>query len=122
MPTWNINTIAEYFVTELSKYTEEYALARQNIMVDMRFLYEQLCTISALFVYPSAANFYMIRIENGMTARELQRILLERYCLYVRDCTNKIGLDAYHIRVASQGGEKDTALITALREIFGTKE
>jgi len=44
-------------------------------------------------------------------------MLLEDYYLYVRDCSNKIGLDNYHIRVASQGKEKDALLIHALQQI-----
>jgi threonine-phosphate decarboxylase len=37
--------------------------------------------------------------------------------MYVRDCTNKLGMDAFHIRVASQGREKDTRLVEALRTL-----
>jgi histidinol-phosphate/aromatic aminotransferase/cobyric acid decarboxylase-like protein len=32
----------------------------------------------------------------------------------VRDCSNKIGMDDFHIRVASQGREKDERLVEAL--------
>ena len=27
--------------------------------------------------------------------------------MYVRDCSNKVGMDDFHIRVASQGREKE---------------
>jgi threonine-phosphate decarboxylase len=35
----------------------------------------------------------------------------------VRDCSNKVGMDRYHIRVASQGAAKDRKLVRALRAI-----
>jgi len=37
--------------------------------------------------------------------------------MYVRDCSNKLGMDAYHIRVASQGRDKDARLVEALRAL-----
>ena len=36
--------------------------------------------------------------------------------MYVRDCSNKIGMDHFHIRVASQGREKDARLVEALQD------
>jgi len=38
--------------------------------------------------------------------------------MYVRDCSNKIGMDNFHIRVASQGREKDAKLVTALQTLL----
>jgi len=35
----------------------------------------------------------------------------------VRDCSNKVGMDRFHVRVASQGREKDARLIEALRAL-----
>ncbi len=37
--------------------------------------------------------------------------------MYVRDCSNKVGMDNYHIRVASQGREKDSQLVAALQAL-----
>jgi histidinol-phosphate/aromatic aminotransferase/cobyric acid decarboxylase-like protein len=53
-----------------------------------------------------------------MTAAELQGLLLKDHKLYVRDCSNKIGMDQYHIRVASQGREKDAKLVSALQTLL----
>jgi histidinol-phosphate/aromatic aminotransferase/cobyric acid decarboxylase-like protein len=53
-----------------------------------------------------------------MTANELQTLLLDEHGMYVRDCTNKIGMDGLHIRVASQGRQKDAKLVEALRTIL----
>ena len=53
-----------------------------------------------------------------MTAAKLQERLLKEHGLYVRDCSNKIGMDDFHIRVASQGAEKDARLVEALHTLF----
>jgi histidinol-phosphate/aromatic aminotransferase/cobyric acid decarboxylase-like protein len=41
--------------------------------------------------------------------------------MYVRDCSNSFGMDNYHIRVASQGREKDAKLVEALHILTRVK-
>jgi len=117
IPVWNINTIAEYFLTQLYITDEVYHEARKQVISDVTLLYNELSQIPGFYVYPTGANFVLIRIDIGISAGDLQHMLLEDYYLYVRDCSNKIGLDNYHIRVASQGKEKDALLIHALQQI-----
>jgi histidinol-phosphate/aromatic aminotransferase/cobyric acid decarboxylase-like protein len=57
-----------------------------------------------------------------MTAADLQVRLLTDHLMYVRDCSNKIGLDDRHVRVASQGREADARLIEAMRDLLGSRE
>jgi histidinol-phosphate/aromatic aminotransferase/cobyric acid decarboxylase-like protein len=59
-----------------------------------------------------------IRGYASQTAAELQARLLREHRMYVRDCSNKAGMDQFHIRVASQGREKDARLVEALRELI----
>ena len=83
----------------------------------MRWLSGSLGEIPALDVYPTGANFVLFKIKNGMTATELQARLLVEHQMYVRDCSNKVGMDNFHIRVASQGREKDSQLVCALQQL-----
>ena len=41
--------------------------------------------------------------------------------MYVRDCSNKIGMDEFHIRVASQGREKDSKLVERAADVAPMK-
>ena len=120
LPVWNINSIAEYFLLQLQKTNKEYHESRLHVITDTKDLYDKLIRISGYKVYPTGSNFIFIKIEFEMKARELQQKLLEYFGVYVRDCSNKEGLDEYHIRVSSQGKEKDFYLIEALTQI--TKE
>ena len=117
LPVWNINTLAEYFLTQLQKTDAEYHKARLRVISDVRFLYQELKKIEGFEVYPTGSNFVLLKSNCGLNATELQHILLEDYHAYIRDCSNKIGLDNYHIRVASQGKKKDKLLIDALQDI-----
>lgn len=117
IPTWNINTLAEYFLSQLPPTDKEYHAARKRLMADVQWFYGQLKDIAGFKVYPTGANFVLVRVECRLTAAELQKKLLEEFNLYVRDCSNKLGMDAYHIRAASQGKEKDALLVDALKKI-----
>lgn len=118
VPTWNLNTLAQYFLSLLPPTDAAYHEGRKRLIADVRSLYSALRTIPRLQVYPTGANFVLFKIQNGMTATELQACLLAEHQMYVRDCSNKLGMDAFHIRVASQGREKDARLVEALRTLM----
>jgi threonine-phosphate decarboxylase len=118
VPTWNLNTLAQYFLSLLPPTDAAYHEGRKRLIGDVRWLYGALRTIPRLEVYSTGANFVLFKIQNGMTATELQARLLAEHQMYVRDCSNKLGMDVFHIRVASQGREKDTRLVEALRTLM----
>jgi threonine-phosphate decarboxylase len=115
IPTWNVNTLAQYFLSLLPSTDAAYHEARKRLIGDVRWLYNALRAISGIDVYPTGANFVLFKIKGGMTAAELQGLLLKEHGMYVRDCSNKIGMDNFHVRVASQGREKDSKLVEALQ-------
>jgi threonine-phosphate decarboxylase len=118
LPTWNLNTLAQYFLSLLPDGDAAYHEGRKRLIGDVKKLDEDLRTMPQLEVYPTGANFLLFKVQNGMTARELQMRLLVEHEMYVRDCSNKLGMDAFHIRVASQGREKDKRLVEALRTLL----
>lgn len=119
LPTWNINTLAEFFLSQLRDTEVEYHESRKKVMRDARNLYEQLAPLPDITPFASGANFVLFRIDADFTSRELQMALLRGYRLYVRDCANKVGMDDRHIRVATQGPSADRRLIDALRALSG---
>jgi histidinol-phosphate/aromatic aminotransferase/cobyric acid decarboxylase-like protein len=118
IPTWNVNTLAQYFLSLLPATDTDYHEGRKRLIGDVRWLYDSLKAIRGIDVYPTGANFVLFKINGGMTAAELQAVLLRDHKLYVRDCSNKIGMDTRHVRVASQGREKDAKLVHALQMIL----
>ena len=117
IPTWNLNTLAQYFLSQLPATDAAYHQARKRLIGDVRWLYGALQSISGIDVYPTGANFVLFKIKGGQTAAELQGRLLRDHRMYVRDCSNKAGMDQFHIRVASQGRDKDARLVDALRAL-----
>jgi threonine-phosphate decarboxylase len=118
IPTWNVNTLAQYFLSLLPATDSDYHEGRKRLIGDVRWLYDSLRVIRGIDVYPTGANFVLFKINRDLTAAELQMLLLREHKLYVRDCSNKIGMDNRHIRVASQGRERDARLVRALQTIL----
>jgi threonine-phosphate decarboxylase len=118
VPTWNLNTLAQYFLSLLPSTDASYQQARKQLIGDVRWLYDALRTIPRLQVYPTGANFVLFKIQSGINATQLQSRLLAEHQMYVRDCSNKLGMDAFHIRVASQGRQKDARLVEALQALL----
>jgi threonine-phosphate decarboxylase len=118
LPTWNLNTLAQYFLSQLPATDGEYHEARKRLMKDVAWLRESLASVPGIEAYPTGANFVLFKLNNCWKATQLQARLLEDHQMYVRDCTNKLGMDACHVRVASQGREKDARLVDALRTLM----
>jgi threonine-phosphate decarboxylase len=117
IPTWNLNSVAQYFLSLLPSTDADYQEARKHLIGDVRWLYNALLETPHLEVYPTGANFVLCKVQSGLTAAEVQAKLLTEHKMYVRDCSNKTGMDRYHIRVASQGHDKDARLVEALRAL-----
>ena len=119
LPTWHLNILAEYFLTLLPSSDAAYRASLKQVTSDVGRLGDELSAIPGLFVYPTGSNFVLVRIDGGYTAAQLQASLLDDHLMYVRDCSNKVGLDDCHVRIASQGREPDARLVQALRELMG---
>src|SRR5271169_2631951 len=96
IPTWNVNTLAQYFLSLLPATDADYQEGRKRVIGDVRCLYDSLKCIRGIDVYPTGANFVLFKVRNGSTATELQTRLLQEHQMYVRDCSNKVGMDNLH--------------------------
>jgi threonine-phosphate decarboxylase len=76
-----------------------------------------LAALPGLTPWPSAANYILVGIENGLTASALRARLLSSRIL-IRDCSNFLGLDERFFRVAVRTGGENRGLLAALEEVL----
>lgn len=114
---WSVNTAAQVAaVASLSDPSHaEHTL--RFIERERAFLAEEIARIGGMKPYPSAANYLLVRLENGLDAGRLRRELMKRLIL-IRDCSNFHGLDGGFFRVAVRTREENERLLVSLREIF----
>jgi histidinol-phosphate/aromatic aminotransferase/cobyric acid decarboxylase-like protein len=117
---WNLNALAEWFTGLLcdGEFQRAYESSRCRYVRDTRTLFSELDTLPGARAYPSAANFALLELDR--TAAEVTSALLARHGVYVRDCTDKRGLEGGHryIRVAARSQHENRRIIEALRDVL----
>jgi len=116
---WNINSIAEFFfhLYKDKDFLSEYNLVRKKYISETKNFISELVQLKNFKIIPSKANFALLEIVNGKTSEEIMTTLLFDYGIYVRDCSDKVGLKGQYIRVASRSREENKKIIQALSDI-----
>lgn len=118
---WNSNGLAEYFFRLYCRddFLERYDIVRKQYILETQLFYRQLEKVQGVRVYPSMANFALVEILGGVTADDVMQHLLVRHGVYVRTCSDKIGLDGEFLRIASRGLRENQVIIDALSDVLG---
>lgn len=118
---WNSNGLAEYFFRLYTRedFLAQYDIVRKQYILETQLFYRQLEKVKGLHVYPSMANFALVELVDGTTADELMQHLLVRHGVYVRTCSDKIGLNGEFLRIASRGLRENQQIIEALTDVLG---
>lgn len=115
---WPVNIFAQVagqIILKDKKFKNE---SKKKLLQERDFLYRELCRIKNIKPFPSAANFLLVKIEEDLSAAQLQRQLLKRGLL-VRDCSSFRGLNSKYIRIAVRQREENLRLINELEKITG---
>ncbi len=120
-PDWNVNALAEctlrraltYWRDELREFI---SLSSERVRVLRGQLAEALRKVGVQ-VFNSRANYLLIHHE-GVDGVSLQRLLLERYNIFVRPAHTFHGLSREYTRVSVRGAEDNAFLVRALEEVI----
>lgn len=115
---WNINSFAEFYMQIAEKYKKDYAEALTLFKAERKRFKACLERIPNLRVIDSQANYFMIELENGVTAKALTDMLLSRYHIFIKDLTEKIKGQKEYIRVAIRDKADNDKLIAALTKVI----
>lgn len=112
---WNINSFGEFYMQIYEKYKTDYIEALKQIRKEREYLQNELSKISGIHVIPSQANYIMIELINGKTAKELTKIMLLKHNLFVKDLSTKIKGKQY-LRIAVRNREDNDKIINAMKK------
>lgn len=114
---WNINSFAEFYMQIEEKYKKDYVVALEKFRKERARYVEELSNIPGLRVIPSQANYVMAEVTTGMSAKELNRRLIVKHNLLIKNLVAKIQQDGrQYIRLAVKTTEENNKLITAIKE------
>lgn len=114
---WTVNSLAQIAGEHLLDQNDYVRQTRDLIRSEREFLFAELSRFDWLLPYPTSANFFLVQIRRpGLTVPMLNEELIPRG-LYVRDCTNFVGLDQRFFRIAVRKRWENQKLLASLREI-----
>ncbi len=118
MPAWNVNAFALAAAVAALEDVSEFAdLTRAENAARRADLVGALSDLPGVEVFPSAANYVLFRLAEA--PRDLYGMLLKRFGIAVRDCSNYQGLeDGSWFRVAVRFPEDHQRLAGALHKIM----
>ncbi|MCM1535259.1 MAG: aminotransferase class I/II-fold pyridoxal phosphate-dependent enzyme [Clostridium sp.] len=112
---WNINSFAEFYMQIAEKYKKDYIIGLDKLRGERKRFQNALEMISGIRVIPSQANFIMIELIGSMTAKELTKILLNKYDILIKDLSSKIN-DGEYLRIAVRNEEENNCLLKVLKQ------
>ena len=115
---WNFNSFAEFYMQIEEKYKKDYARALELIRAERARFRRELEKLPNLRVIPSQANYLMVELLGGLSARAITRELLVNRCILVKDLSPKLGGQQY-LRLAVRDTRDNDRLLEALRPLCG---
>ncbi|QEM69169.1 threonine-phosphate decarboxylase [Geobacter sp. FeAm09] len=116
---WSVNTLAQAAGRAALRDEEHNRQTLLFIDRERRFLADRLAGLPRLRVYPARANFLLVEITGGMTARELAQMLLPELVI-IRDCASFDGLTPRFFRIAVRTRPENEHLVACLEKILTT--
>ena len=112
---WNINSFGEFYMQIEGKYKNHYANALVKYREERRRFEAGLAAISGVRVIPSQANFVMVELTGDTEPKELQKKLLAKHNILIKDLSSKTD-GGHYLRLAIRNEEDNDRLIAAIRE------
>jgi len=112
---WSVNVLAQEAGIAALNDSDYLERSKKLIAKEREFLYSELKTIEGLNPVRPEANFVLVNLAKGNTAKELKSSLLRKRIL-IRDCSSFEGLNGSYFRVCVRLRNQNATLLSALRE------
>jgi len=113
LPPWRVNGIAQAAVAAAFRLPEYASQTRSFVKAERDFLAAALKRIPGITVFPSEANYLLLRLDGALTA-SLLADRLGRRGIIVRNCSNFAFLNDRYVRVAVKDRESNHRLLEEL--------
>jgi histidinol-phosphate/aromatic aminotransferase/cobyric acid decarboxylase-like protein len=120
VPIWNSNSLAEYYLETILKFRRQLAESFESTIKDRNNLMEKLTQLTMVDrVYSSGSNFILVKLNiESPDLFTLRNYLLQKWNIYVKDCSSKFNDGNTDIRIAVRLPEENMLLVNALRGYY----
>lgn len=120
LPPWTVNHLAQAVgVRCLTDYEYQHH-SREQALKTRHVLVKKLNQLPHLKIYPSKANYLLVKITSKLSAQVLYDKLLQENII-IRVCDNYDGLGHFYFRIAVRTEEENERLISSLSLIINEK-
>ena len=112
LPPWSVGTLAQAAGLAALADAGHCRRTRDFVVAERARLTTRLGALPGLQLFPGAANYLLLRLDNGCAAA-LQEGLLT-HGLLIRECGNFAGLDDHYFRIAVRTTTENDRLLAAL--------
>lgn len=114
---WNINSFGEFYMQIEEKYKKDYESSLIRLREVRAWMYDALKKVDGIRPVPSQANYIMVEITNGMTAKEVTKRMLLQHNMVIKNLFAKLQIDnRQFLRLAVRTQEENEKMIQALAE------
>jgi histidinol-phosphate/aromatic aminotransferase/cobyric acid decarboxylase-like protein len=114
LPKWNLNSLAESVVFMLKDHEGEYRESLRLLSRDRNRMADALSVIPGLTIFPSQANFLLVKLPAGWNGVELRDYLMATHGVFVRECGNKLGINSQFLRFVVRPQEEVARLVEGM--------
>ncbi len=120
---WTLNVIAQSLAIDSLKDEEHKRQTLRTVELERRFLSERLGAIAGLTVFPSSANYLLVKIVSPphINAPALAGALLSQGIL-IRDCSSFAPLGDRFFRIAVRKRQENEILLGELKRILAEEQ
>ncbi len=115
-PPWSVNSAALMAGGYVMDNYDTLLFDKKELIEESLFLQKEISGISSFSVTGSGCNFFLCSINDCRNASDLQKYLIEKHGILIRDASNFRGLTPRHFRIAAQTREANIHLIDALKK------
>jgi len=121
LPRWNLNAVAETIIFSLKDHWAEYQSSLRQIFNDRRDMEKNLREVDGIRVFPSQGNFLLLQLPDGASGVECRNHLLTEHGVFIRECGNKVGIDASYLRAVVRRPDEVAKLKLGLDDYLATR-
>ena len=116
-PPWSVNTLAQAAARAALEDRRHAQRSLAFMQTERPRLAEKLGSLPDVTVYPSTANFLLVKLPPSILASRLANAL-RKQGLLIRDCSSIPGLNNRTVRMAVRTSVQNHRLMTALRALL----
>lgn len=117
IPAWPVGSMAAEAARMVLRDHSAITATREMNAVERAWLTDQLLCLG-LCIFPSAANYLLIKIDEDRDGFEFWRRLIIEHQVVIRACANFEGLDEHYFRIGIRTRSQNQLLVQALEAVL----